>query len=119
MDWESFPIPPNPRPTSSIYSDDLPIMTTLLKEVSEETLIQEHRMIASYISENKRLEEELVLYRKAWNGTIKLANEAIQAITSFERIIFRVNTKVARAERDWLAFWGIYKESNGSHPSWL
>jgi hypothetical protein len=63
MDQRSHPIPPpNPRPTLSIYSDDMSIMTYLIRKVLEETRAQEHQTIASYIRENQALEEELALH---------------------------------------------------------
>jgi hypothetical protein len=69
--------------------------------------------------ENQALEDELALYRMARNGTIMLANEVIRAITTIGKGLIIVDTGVASAEKDWLAFWGIYKESLGPHPSWL
>ena len=120
MDQRSHPIlPPNPRPTSSVYSDDMSIMTCLIRKVSEETRAQEYQTIDSYIRENQALEEELALHRRAWNGTIMLANEVIQAITIIKKSLITVDANVASAEKEWLAFWGIYKESIGSHPPWL
>jgi hypothetical protein len=117
MDWRSHPIPPpNPRPTSSVYSDDMSIMTCLIRKVSEETRAQEYQTIDSYIRENQALEEELALHRRAWNGTIMLANEVVQAITIIKKSLITVDANVASAEKEWLAFWGIYKESIGSHP---
>ena len=79
MDWRSHPIPPpNPRPTSSVYSDDMSIMTGLVRKVSEETRAQEYNPIASFMRENQALEEEVACHQKTWNGTIMLANEVIQ-----------------------------------------
>ena len=120
MDWRPHPIPPpNPRPTSSVYSDDMSIMAGLVRKVSEETRLQEYRMIESYMRENQALEDELALHRTAWNGTIMLANEVTQAIMTIENGLIIVDAGVASAEKDWLAFWGIYKESLGQHPPWL
>ena len=120
MDWKSHPVlSPIHRPTSSVYSDDMSIMTYLIHKVSEETRAQEYETIASFMRENQALEEELARHQKAWNGTIMLANEVIQAITTFRKSLTTVDTKVAGVEKDWLAFWGIYKESLGSHPPWV
>ena len=120
MDWGSHPVPPpNPRPTSSVYSDDMSIMVCLIRSVSEEIREQEYQTITSYIRENQAVEEELALYRRAWNGTIMLANEVIQAITIIKKSLITVDANLTSAEKDWLAFWGIYKDSEGSHPLWL
>jgi hypothetical protein len=120
MDWKSHPIPPpNPRPTSSVYSDDMSIMTNLIRRVEEETRAQEYQTIASYMRENQALEEELTLHQRAWNGTIMLANEVTQASTIIKKSLITVDAKLASAEKDWLAFWGIYKESIGPHQPWL
>jgi hypothetical protein len=120
MDWRSHPIPPpNPRPTSSVYSDDMSIMTCLVRKVSEETRVQEYQTIECYMRENQALEDEIAIHRMTWSGTIMLADEVIRAITIIKKGHIIVETSVARAEKDWLAFWGIYKESLGPHPPWL
>ena len=114
--------PPNPRPTSSVYSDDspsMPTMSQLIHEVSEEAKDQEYETIASYRRENQALEEELALHRKTWNGTIMLANKVIETVTMIKKSVVTVDVKLEDAEREWLAFWGIYKESPGSHPPWI
>jgi hypothetical protein len=66
MDWKSHQVPsPNHRPTSSIYSDDVSIMTYLIHKVSEETRTQEYETIASFVTlsasphQNQRLESLL------------------------------------------------------------
>lgn len=113
---------PNPRPTSSVYSDDMPSMPTmsqLIHEVSEEAKDQEYETIASYRRENQALEEEIALHRKAWNGTIMLANKVIETVTMIKKSVVTVDINLEDAQREWLAFWGIYKESPGSHPPWI
>ena len=65
------------------------------------------------------LEGEVALHQKAWNGTISIANEVIQIITTIRRSLVKVETKVESAEKTWLAFWGIYKESLGEHRPWI
>ncbi|KAH9206344.1 hypothetical protein DL95DRAFT_315737 [Leptodontidium sp. 2 PMI_412] len=120
MDGDSHLTPsPDRRPTSSVYSDDASIMTYLIHKVSEQTRTQEYETIASFTRENQALEEELALHQKAWNGTISMANEVIQAITTIRKSLVKVETKVGRAEKTWLAFWGIYKESLGEHRPWI
>ncbi|KAH8800608.1 hypothetical protein F5884DRAFT_904623 [Xylogone sp. PMI_703] len=68
---------------------------------------------------NRLLEEEIEMYRKKWNETIMVVNELLRAIIAIKTSLYKVAKKVAVAERDWLAFWGIYKESDGSHPPWI
>jgi hypothetical protein len=120
MEEISHPIsPPSPRPPSSVYSDDIPIMISLIRQVSEETRVQELQTIASYIEEIQALEDELALHRREWNGTIMLANEVIKVITVIKKGLITVHTNMARAEKNWLAFWGIFQESVGSHPPYI
>ncbi len=120
MDCKSHSVPlPTPRPTSSVYSNDISIMTNLIRDVSEEIRVQEHQTIAAFMREIQALEEELALRQRAWNGTIMLANQVIEASTNIEKSLITVDANVASAEKEWLAFWGIYKESIGSHPLWL
>lgn len=120
MDGTS-PLTPSPvcRPTSSVYSDDASIMTYLMYRVSEQTRTQEYETIASFTRENQALEGEVALHQKVWNGTISIANEVIQIITTIRRSLVKVETKVESAEKTWLAFWGIYKESLGEHRPWI
>jgi argininosuccinate lyase len=94
-------------------------MTGLTRQVSGEIRIQEYQTIATYMRENQTLKEELALFRKAWNETIMLVNKVVQVIAIIERSLTAVDTEVASAEKDWLAFWGIYKESPGLHPPWI
>jgi len=120
MDCRSHSIPStNPRPTSSVYSDEISLMTYLIRKVSEELRAQEYETVAAYIRENQALEEELALRRRAWGGTIMLADEVIQASANIKSSLITIDANVASAEKEWLAFWGIYKESTGSHPPWL
>lgn len=111
--------PPNPRPASSVYSDDTSIMTHLIQMVSEESTAQAYQLIATYTNETRMLEEELTLHREAWNGTIMLANKVLQAVATIKRILVILGNKEDGAEKGWLAFWGIYKECQGSHPPWI
>jgi hypothetical protein len=97
----------------------MPTMASLIHKVTEETMAQEYRTIASYMEENQTLEEELELHRKVWNGTIMVANTVIIAVKTIEKSLIAVNVNAASAEKDWLAFWGIYEESPGPHPPWL
>jgi hypothetical protein len=94
-------------------------MTELIRMVSEETKIQEYQMIHSYIKENQALEEDLAHYRKIWAGRLHVVNEALQAITTMRSSFRTLKKKAASAEKDWLAFWGIYKEIRGPHPPWI
>ncbi|KAH7363992.1 hypothetical protein BKA65DRAFT_388765 [Rhexocercosporidium sp. MPI-PUGE-AT-0058] len=117
--YSRLALSPDRRPTSSVYSDDASIMTYLIHKVSEQTTTQEYETIASFTRENKALEEELALHRKAWNGTIHMANEVIQAITTIRKSLVKVEKNVEDAEKTWLAFWGIYRESLGEHRPWI
>jgi hypothetical protein len=108
---------PTPRPPSSVYSDEIPIiMTSLIRQVSEETRVQEYQTIACYMKDIHALEEELALHQKEWNATIDLVNEVIKAIVVIKKSLATLDTNIARAKKDWLAFWGIYQESLGLHP---
>jgi hypothetical protein len=94
-------------------------MTHLVRKVSEETRVQQYRTIAFYMREIQELEDELALHRRAWSGAIMLANEVMPAIMIIKKSLITVDAGVARAEKDWLAFWGIYEESPGPHPLWI
>ena len=94
-------------------------MADLLCRVTEEIRLQEYCTIETYMQENEELEEELALYRSLWNETIMLVNTVIRSAAILQQHVKAVDMKVARAEKKWLAFWGIYKESSGSHPAWI
>ena len=81
--------------------------------------MQEYQTIASYMREIEALEEELALYRRAWNGTITVANKVIRAITVVEKGLVTINTEEAKAGNNWMAFWRSYQESVGSHPPYI
>jgi hypothetical protein len=94
-------------------------MTSLIRKVSEETRLQEYQTIACYMGENQALKDEIALHQMTWTGTILLADEVVRLIKSIKKSLITVETSVASAEKDWLAFWGIYKEAVGPHPPWL
>jgi hypothetical protein len=91
-------------------------MAYLIRQVSEETRLQEGRTIDTYLKEIQALEEELALHQRAWNGTIMVVNKVIEVITVLGKSLNALNVNLERAEAEWLAFWGIYKESSGSYP---
>jgi hypothetical protein len=67
---------PPARPTSSVYSDDLPIMLDLVREVEEEIRLKKYQTISCYMREIRALEEELALHRRVWNGTITVRTKS-------------------------------------------
>jgi hypothetical protein len=110
---------PRPRPPSSIYSDELPIMLDLIREVSEELWEREDQAVAYYRGEIQALEDELALHRRVWNETITVANEVIRAITVIRKHVTKTAAAEARAGKDWVAFWGIYQKCVGSNPPYI
>jgi hypothetical protein len=94
-------------------------MLDLMEQVSEGIRLQAYQTIASYLRDIQALENELALHRSAWNGTITVANEVIKAITVIKKCVTKMNAKEASAGKDWMAFWGIYQESVGSHPPYI
>ena len=91
---------PRPRPPSSIYSDELPIMLDLIREVSEELWEREDQAVAYYRGEIQALEDELALHRRVWNETITVANEVIRAITVIRKHVTKTAAAEARAGKD-------------------
>lgn len=110
---------PRPRPPSSIYSDDLPAMLDLIRQVSDDLWEQEDQAVAHYTGEIRALEDELVLYRRAWNETITVANKVIRSITLIRKHVTKIAAAETEAGKDWMAFWGIYQKSVGSHPPFI
>lgn len=108
-----------PRPASSVYSDDASIMTALIQKVTEETRLQEYETLCTFMRENRELKDVVASYQRTWNRTIMLVNEAIQAITTTKKSLVTINSHIAKAEKDWLAFWGIYKESVGPNQPFI
>jgi len=115
MDWELG------RPISSVYSEDVPMLDSLLQTITEEVRLQELRTISLYLEEIQQLESQLNTYRRVWKEVIYVADKVIQAIASIEKSRTRFRSRVKRAEKEWLAYWGIYKEciKQQSHPIWL
>jgi hypothetical protein len=111
-----------PRSSSSVYTDDFSI-EYLIYRVSEMKRVQELRTISTLMKENQQLRKEVIIYRRLWGGIIAIMIKSIQATKSVEKALEGFSTKTAVAERDWLAFWGIYTESvdyvGPKLPQWI
>lgn len=120
MDESAHQTPwPRPRPPSSIYSGDLPIMLDLIHQVSEELWDQEDWAVAYYTREIQVLEEELELHRRTWNETIAVANKVIRVITAIRKHVTKIATAEASIGEDWLPFWKIYQKCVGANPPYI
>jgi hypothetical protein len=108
-----------PRPPSSIYSDDLPMMLDLIRRVSTDLWEQEAQAAAYYTGEIQALEDELALHRMVWNESIRVANEVIRTITAIRNHVTKVATAETRAGKEWVAFWDVYQKCIGSNPPYI
>jgi hypothetical protein len=94
-------------------------MEHLIREVAEETRLQQYRTIEAYMRENKDLQEELEAHETKWRQTIILVEAIIQFITAIQKLEKAAKESFDAADTKWLAFWGIYREASGSHPLWF
>jgi hypothetical protein len=98
-------------------------MEYLVRQVSEMKRAQELQTISILMKENQLLWKEVAICRRLWNGIIVMMTEAIEAMKCIETALENFSTETAAAERDWLAFWGIYRESvdyiGSKPPRWI
>lgn len=110
---------PAPRPPSSVYSEDCSpaprptssgdwIMESLIYQVSEMYQAQQLSAIKRLKVENQALRKSVIQSRRLWREFARLVTKAKEGITHFEKAVDSYEVQIAKAQRDWLGFWGIY-----------
>lgn len=94
----------------SVYSEQFS-MEDLLHRVTTFKRIEELKTVERLTEENQLLRERITFYQRIWQGAIDLLDEAIETAVSMQKILEDYDHGKATAERDWLAFWGIFRES--------
>ena len=110
-----------PRPSSSIYSDDCS-MEHLIHQVSETKRVQELRTISVLMDENELLREKVLQYRLLRDEILNLVNSGVETLDYINRALRGFRQRTNAANKDWLAFWGIYEcTSHGGckPPKWV
>ena len=61
--------------------------------------------------ENFLLQQRLVRYQEHWCSALDLLQKVHEAVRSMQKVLEKYTREEMVAERDWLAFWGIKRES--------
>jgi hypothetical protein len=112
---------PDPRPCSSIYSQDVSIieykfsLEDLAYQVDESTKLAESYTLAQLITENEQLHRDATYYRREWDALMRLLDELMDSAILIRTTLKDSYSKIAEAEAAWLAFWGIVEQSSYAH----
>ncbi|KAF7894682.1 uncharacterized protein EAF01_010132 [Botrytis porri] len=110
--------PGNPRPCSSVYSqDEDPFgdnfsLEDLARRVDESTKVSESNTLVQLGIENQILSQHVAYYQREWDALIDLLEELIDAVLLITSTLKNFNHKREEAETAWLAFWGIKEEAS-------
>jgi hypothetical protein len=109
----------------SDYGDDTSI-ESLLRRVDEYQEREEREKLNRLMEENAMLRHQVSCYRRSLRATTDLFKEAFEAVLLMQTAIETCNEEESRANRDWLAFWGVHMErpSNLAYrprewPKWI
>jgi hypothetical protein len=112
---------PDPRPCSSIYSQDVSIigdnfsLEDLAHHVDESTKLAESYTLAQLITENEQLHRDTLYYRREWDALMRLLDELMDSALLIRTTLKDSYSKIVQAEAAWLAFWGIVEQSSYTH----
>ena len=84
---------------------------SLLQRVDEFQKREQLETIERLTTENSLLKENIARYQEGWCATVNLLREAYETVVLIQGAIKRYCHEETTAERDWLAFWGIQRES--------
>src|SRR6266480_7660380 len=89
----------------------------LVQRVEEFQRMHQLETIERLTTENTKMQNSIVKYQKLWCSTIKLLEEAYQALQLLQGAFENCIDEDIAAEKDWLTFWGIKKEHRGQRYS--
>ena len=112
-------------PSPSDYGDDSSV-ESLLRRVDEFQKTAELETLDRLEKENAVLRHQVLSYQRSLRATTDLFKEAFEAVLLIQTALQTCNEEEERANRDWLAFWGVHMEtpSNLAHrptewPEWI
>jgi hypothetical protein len=97
-------------PNPSDYGDDMSI-ESLLRRVDEFQKMEELETLDRLEKENATLRHQLLCYQRSCRATMDLFKEAFEAVLLIQTALQTCNEEEEKANRDWLAFWGVHMET--------
>ena len=97
-------------PGPSNYGDDMSI-ESLIRRVDEFQNMEELETLDRLEKENATLRLQLLCHQRSYHATIDLFKEAFEAVVLMQTALQTCNEEEEKANRDWLAFWGVYMET--------
>ena len=94
----------------SEYGDDLS-MEALMKRVDEFQMMEEQGKIEGLEADIAALRHQISCYQRSWRATLDLVREAFEAALLIQTSLRTCDEEEERANKDWLAFWGIHMEA--------
>ena len=97
-------------------------MERLIQQVSETKRVQELRAISVLMDENELLRDKVLQYRLLRDEILNLVNSGVETLDYINRALRGFRQRTNAANKDWLAFWGIYEcTSHGGckPPKWV
>lgn len=102
----AFPSSPDPRPCSSVYSDEFSL-EDLAQRVDESIWVTQLSSIQRLLEENSALEKDLTRYRQTWHDLMALFDEVFELALLLRGSIDEFRDKITAAESKWLATYGV------------
>lgn len=93
---------PEPRPTSSVYSDSFPL-DDLLERVTEQTKDQEQRTIRALLDDRERLTRELHSLRRCWDSLYQIIVASDKTAKVFSFRYDEARRRIKQEKNKWIA----------------
>lgn len=94
----------------------------LLQQIDEFQRVEEWNTIKILKKENAWLAKQITTHQWRHRTTMALLREAFEAVLLTQSVLQEYDHQNAKANNDWLAFWGIHKTTEGlrhSLVSWI
>jgi hypothetical protein len=92
------------------YGGDMSI-ESLLRRVDEFQKMEELETLDRLEKENAMLRHQVLCYQRSLRATTDLFKEAFEAVLLIQTSLQTCSDEENRANRDWLAFWGVHMET--------
>jgi hypothetical protein len=96
------------RPCSSVYSNDNNFsLEDLVRRIDTSIKATEVNTTGRLMEENELLREHVAYYRRIWGDIMEFLCEVMELSVLLEGSLEEARSRMASAEGDWLASWGI------------
>ena len=112
---EGYPTPTYTYPTQAPEASGYAKRTTSFQgrslSIDEYQRTEQSRTFGRLDRENTILQKQVSCYHRSWHTTLDLLREAFEAALLIRSALDSYDTKVSVAKKEWLASWGIYRET--------